>query len=802
MTSTQTSPPFVDDVQAQDRRRLAHHLLMLGGVLVVVGVGFFIAANWSAMLPIGRMAVVALGMLGAVGFALTKRRDSRSGRLALACAGLLIGPLLAVYGQTYQTGADDWQLFAGWTALITVFVVTSRFWGLFVVQWLLLHVAVVLRHVQLIHVDVWESMSLWLALGALNAVACAVVWGLRRRGTLDDNVGTTIISHLTQVLALVTLLLPAVVFVVDDRAPDHAGWGVVALLLFGAGMTAVQFRKSTLGLTFTGMTAWCFASAVAGDALFSLFGFNVGEVFLLGVILVFNALVFVAFVVMGRAPRNADDRASQETKSTDHDDLPLLPQLFAAGCVWLGSLFVVAAVAALDVVPPPLFTGVLLFAVGVVGSRFLPAKGFLRLLLMQGVLLTAFGGAFFGLWGLAEWHVDELFAVLFVSALSGVALVGGVRILRVSAGVAFVLVWTAYTAEQSVTLYVWVLGAFSALVWLSWLLPSTWLPQRLHHLRDEALSDLRTGATLATASTHAVWAFAAFKTSASSWGLVVPLSLCVLLFLWQRRADFAGHPHRVASAVAVVLVLGLSLHSPPLLFAAGLYAAALQRQSHWHTGLSLLLLGVCTSGFYYALDVTLIMKSLWVIAAGALLLIWRLVVRPAQDANDSPPVGLRPDWRLVLTGGLLVVSVVTGLSVQKELVLRHGTRVVLPLAPKDPRSLMQGDYMRLRYRLANRIPRQGERDGRIVVTLDHDDVATFSRELAPGESPTDGEVVMHIRRRHQTWRRGGIRIGAESFLFEEGRAAHYEAAKFGVVRVSSSGTVVLQGLLDENRQPL
>ncbi len=90
----------------------------------------------------------------------------------------------------------------------------------------------------------------------------------------------------------------------------------------------------------------------------------------------------------------------------------------------------------------------------------------------------------------------------------------------------------------------------------------------------------------------------------------------------------------------------------------------------------------------------------------------------------------------------------------------------------------------------------------MAVTLDDNDVASFVRELKEGEEAQENEIVLRFRRRHQTWRRGGIRIGADSYFFEEGRAAHFEAAKFGVVKVSSGGTVVLQALLDDKQQPL
>ena len=47
---------------------------------------------------------------------------------------------------------------------------------------------------------------------------------------------------------------------------------------------------------------------------------------------------------------------------------------------------------------------------------------------------------------------------------------------------------------------------------------------------------------------------------------------------------------------------------------------------------------------------------------------------------------------------------VNGSIVAKERIKTHGERIYLELAPVDPRSLMQGDYMALRFALAESIP--------------------------------------------------------------------------------------------------
>jgi uncharacterized membrane-anchored protein len=57
--------------------------------------------------------------------------------------------------------------------------------------------------------------------------------------------------------------------------------------------------------------------------------------------------------------------------------------------------------------------------------------------------------------------------------------------------------------------------------------------------------------------------------------------------------------------------------------------------------------------------------------------------------------------RVILLAGILILVVVNYGIYEKERLLANGRLVLLELAPVDPRSLMQGDYLALRFRLQN-----------------------------------------------------------------------------------------------------
>lgn len=93
---------------------LARATAMLAAALTGLGVIFWLAANWDTLGHIGQFALLELALL-ACGLAALWRPSWRAPLSLLLF--LLAGGLLANVGQTYQTGADPWQLFALWAAL-------------------------------------------------------------------------------------------------------------------------------------------------------------------------------------------------------------------------------------------------------------------------------------------------------------------------------------------------------------------------------------------------------------------------------------------------------------------------------------------------------------------------------------------------------------------------------------------------------------------------------------------------------------------------------------------------------------
>lgn len=88
------------------RSFLEHSTLWLAACLLAAAVICFVAANWDQLGRFGRLYGLQAAMALAAGAALRLGLARPAGQAALVLAGVLLGGVLALVGQTYQTGAD------------------------------------------------------------------------------------------------------------------------------------------------------------------------------------------------------------------------------------------------------------------------------------------------------------------------------------------------------------------------------------------------------------------------------------------------------------------------------------------------------------------------------------------------------------------------------------------------------------------------------------------------------------------------------------------------------------------------
>ena len=155
---------------------------------------------------------------------------------------------------------------------------------------------------------------------------------------------------------------------------------------------------------------------------------------------------------------------------------------------------------------------------------------------------------------------------------------------------------------------------------------------------------------------------------------------------------------------------------------------------------------------------------------------------------------------VIVANLLLVLAVVNGAIWKKQSIVDDGQMVLLELAPVDPRSLMQGDYMILNFAM-NRdkalmaVIAEAPTRGTLRLSVDDKGIGTFKqfeRESTGDMELADDQLRLRFRKS-----RRGLQFGIESFFFQEGMADTFANAEFAEVRVSPEGEAVLVGLRDE-----
>ena len=241
---------------------LSRLFLFSGAALLVVAIGYFVAYNWDG---IGRFTKIALleiaVMVAAFAAALTAPGELKS-RAALLAAVLTTGTLLAFVGQTYQTGADTYELFLAWALLTLPWVGIAR-WRPLVCVWIVianvsmaLYVGEVWRPLFGTVFDSTALISILLANAGL-LVLLEFGWVAAR---LDG--GGRSAERLLIALVLVSALLLFIFFLFDSRV--RTIWSALVPVLAGG---AIWFAYRRQKLDLVALAMWCFAAIAAAVSL-------------------------------------------------------------------------------------------------------------------------------------------------------------------------------------------------------------------------------------------------------------------------------------------------------------------------------------------------------------------------------------------------------------------------------------------------------------------------------------------------------------------------------------------------------
>jgi uncharacterized membrane protein len=248
----------------------------VAAALVGLGVVFWVAANWASLGRSARFVLLQGLVVAACAGAFT--RPAARGPLGLL-ALLAVGGLFAYFGQTYQTGADPWQLFALWALLALPLALAARS-DLLWAPWALVAMTAVALWVQAHTAHRWRVAPQDLQVHLAGwAMALGLVWALGP--ALQPRTGAGPWARRTavtlMVMAVTATALGALFF---DRAvgPQYA-LGLALLALAAAllalpggfevyGVSAVALGLDTL--LVCGLARWLFEGE-RGEPIGTLF---------------------------------------------------------------------------------------------------------------------------------------------------------------------------------------------------------------------------------------------------------------------------------------------------------------------------------------------------------------------------------------------------------------------------------------------------------------------------------------------------------------------------------------------------
>lgn len=180
---------------------------------------------------------------------------------------------------------------------------------------------------------------------------------------------------------------------------------------------------------------------------------------------------------------------------------------------------------------------------------------------------------------------------------------------------------------------------------------------------------------------------------------------------------------------------------------------------------------------------------------------------------------------------VIALAVINWSIYQKETLLAEGQVIYLELAPVDPRSLMQGDYMALRFSIASDVQNalkksstfketnryENSFDGVVKLSLDNNNIASFvsidieenfineqrgiidksvADTLSTNDNKSKKSVVKVLPLKFRL-RKGRVKFATNEYFFEEGTGNALTDAKYGEFRVNEKGELLLVALRDK-----
>ena len=274
-------------------------LVMLGLLSLACGVVFFFAYNWNEISRFYKFLTLQVLLVAVVSAYLKWAKNHWLQQAMMITAALVLGALLALFGQTYQTGADPWQLFATWALLITPWVWLSRAEAMWIFWAVLLNTALILKFEvdrSLLGWSLSQHQVSWAFLLLNGLLLCVTEWvsldwrGFLKRVRLQDR-WAALVMGLMVLFVLTTIGLLGIWGDQSVRAASLLTFLVVMAIWF----YVYRFiKKDLLLLTAWAMAVIVFILSLLANSVFD--SFDAGGLLLMAISLIAMTTFAVSWI--------------------------------------------------------------------------------------------------------------------------------------------------------------------------------------------------------------------------------------------------------------------------------------------------------------------------------------------------------------------------------------------------------------------------------------------------------------------------------------------------------------------------
>jgi len=142
--------------------------ISLGVGFTTAGIIFFFAYNWADLHKFIKIGLIEAIIIATTFGVLFTKLSLDVKNILLTGASILVGVLFAVFGQIYQTGANAYDFFLGWTLSIALWAIISNFAPLWLIFITLINTTLVLYANQVAH-D-WSGVFVFTLLFIINVL--------------------------------------------------------------------------------------------------------------------------------------------------------------------------------------------------------------------------------------------------------------------------------------------------------------------------------------------------------------------------------------------------------------------------------------------------------------------------------------------------------------------------------------------------------------------------------------------------------------------------------------------------------